>query len=219
VRALGVALGLVALVTIAAGQLITRLLSDLWPEGTLNHWLAGQRTSPWNTISDAVSSAADTSVIVAVTAAAATVFRLVFRRWREAAFLVVAVTAQNWIFLLATVLASRERPPVPRLDPAPPTSSYPSGHTSAAVACYCGIALVIVLHTWRRPILAALWWLLGLTLAAGVASARVYRGMHHLTDVTVGLLLGLACLLVAAWVILLRPRIRASLAREPGPPA
>ena len=44
-----------------------------------------------------------------------------------------------------------------------------------------------------------------------VACARVYRGMHHVTDVTVGLLNGLACALLA-WRYLRR---RSTSARSP----
>ncbi|WP_188186865.1 phosphatase PAP2 family protein [Nonomuraea sp. SYSU D8015] len=204
-RDLGAGLGTVALVTVAVGHLITQLLVDYWAEGMLNRQLARERTPRLNAISDIISSTADTPVIIGVTATAAFAFRIAFQRWRESVFLIVAVTAQSWIFLLATVFVPRSRPSVPHLDAAPPTSSYPSGHASAAMACYFGIALVLILHMRHRVVLSLLWGVLGLTLAIGVAWARVYRGMHYFTDVVWGLLLGLVCLLVTGWVILLRP--------------
>ena len=42
------------------------------------------------------------------------------------------------------MLVDRARPPVVhRLDTAPPTSSFPSGHTAAAVVLYVGLALIV----------------------------------------------------------------------------
>ena len=46
----------------------------------------------------------------------------------------VAVTGEVLIFLAITLLVDRPRPLVKHLDVAPPTSSFPSGHTAAAVA-------------------------------------------------------------------------------------
>ncbi|GGK91940.1 phosphatase PAP2 family protein [Planomonospora parontospora subsp. parontospora] len=205
VRNIAIPLGVLAVVTIALGQLITEVLTGLWAEGALNRALARERTTTWNTVSDVVSTTADTPVIISVTAVAALAFRTAFGRWRESVFIVVVVAAQSAVFLLATVFVQRLRPAVPHLDPAPPTSSYPSGHTSAAVACYCGIALVLALHTRRRAALAVVWWLAGSALAIGVAWARLYRGMHYLTDVAWGFVLGLICLAVVGRVLLSDP--------------
>ena len=52
-----------------------------------------------------------------------------------------------------TPSAGRGRP-VPRLDQAPPTSSFPSGHTAAAVALYGCVALVVLrqmANRWLGP--------------------------------------------------------------------
>ncbi len=56
------------------------------------------------------------------------------RRWREPLFLCAAVTAQAVVFYLTTLVIDRRRPVVRHLDDSPPTSSFPSGHTSASVA-------------------------------------------------------------------------------------
>jgi hypothetical protein len=44
----------------------------------------------------------------------------------------------------------RVRPGVVHLDPAPPTSSFPSGHTGAAVALYGCIAVIVLRELKRR---------------------------------------------------------------------
>jgi undecaprenyl-diphosphatase len=49
--------------------------------------------------------------------------------------LVVAMVGEVTIFLTITAIVSRPRPDVARLDGAPPTSSFPSGHTFARSCC------------------------------------------------------------------------------------
>lgn len=43
----------------------------------------------------------------------------------------LAITLQATIFVTVSAVIGRARPDVPHLDPAPPTSSYPSGHVGA----------------------------------------------------------------------------------------
>ncbi|SEG99876.1 undecaprenyl-diphosphatase [Nonomuraea solani] len=185
-------------VTYAAGQVILA-----WPTGEagVSEALAADRTSWWNAATDLGSSLSDTPYIVALTAIAVVVCRLVFHRWRESIFLFAAVWSQSLIFLATTVLVERHRPRVPHLDPAPPTSSFPSGHMSAAVAFYCGIALILTLRVRTRA-LQVLIWALALFAPLAVGFSRLYRGMHFLTDVTWGLLLGIGCVVMAARAIL-----------------
>ena len=42
------------------------------------------------------------------------------------------------VFLFASLIVERDRPPVEQLDSIPPSGSFPSGHTAAAVAFYGG---------------------------------------------------------------------------------
>ncbi|GAA3091989.1 phosphatase PAP2 family protein [Streptosporangium carneum] len=201
-------LAVMAVLTIGVGLLITKVLQTTTlvanDEG-VNEQLANGRTDVLNTITDKLTGLSDMPTIIIATAALLILFRLVFKRWNESAFLVLAVFSQSAIFLLATVFAQRKRPLVQHLDPAPPTSSFPSGHTSAAVAFYCGLALVLTLHTHRYKALNVLWWLVGLAIPLGIAYSRMYRGMHHLSDVSWGVLLGLVCVAVAANALLFRP--------------
>lgn len=142
-----------------------------------------------------------TFVVLAVLLVVAVAFRLAFRRWRESAFLVLAVSAQAIVFLLTTLTISRDRPAVPMLDISPPTSSFPSGHTGAATALYVGIAVVLVWHTRRNLVR---WPVVGVLLLVplSVALARLYRGMHHPSDVVAGFANGGGCVLIAARNIL-----------------
>jgi undecaprenyl-diphosphatase len=190
-------------VIVALGLLVTKVLHDDWPftaEDAVNRELAAGRTEGWSDVSLIVSTLADTPVIVAVTVVAALALRLTLHRWREPLFLCVAVTAQALVFLFATLIIDRSRPDVAKMDESPPTSSFPSGHTSAAVALYAGLALLLALLARRTWLKAACWMLL--LVPAAVALSRLYRGMHHPSDVVASFLNGGVCVLVTARAVL-----------------
>jgi undecaprenyl-diphosphatase len=121
-------------------------------------------------------------------------------RWRESIGVMVAILGELFVFLLVTNTVHRDRPPVPRLDPAPPTSSFPSGHTAAAVALY-GCLAVIVLRQMAHRRLAVLIAVLCCCVPPIVAVSRVYRGMHYTTDVLFGAIGGGVWLLIAVLVV------------------
>jgi undecaprenyl-diphosphatase len=185
----------------------TGLMVLAWPTGeaAASRDLAADRTSLWNTLTDFGSSLSDTPYIVTLTAIGAIVLRLVYRRWRESIFLIVAVWSQSLVFLATTVLIDRHRPPVRHLDPAPPTSSFPSGHVSAAVGFYCAVAVILTMRIRNRALQVAIW-VLAVAIPLIVGFSRLYRGMHFITDVIWGLLLGVCCVVVAARAILYRKR-------------
>ncbi len=135
------------------------------------------------------------SVVVVVVAG------VVFKRWREPLFVVTAIVGEVAIFVVTTLVVHRPRPNVVRLDHAPPTSSFPSGHTAAAVALCGSIAALVVWHGAR-----AVWRWLAMTAAIllpiMVAASRLYRGMHYPTDVIGGALLGFTWLRVALYAVL-----------------
>ncbi|MBG0562130.1 phosphatase PAP2 family protein [Actinoplanes aureus] len=188
---------------IGLGVLLTRAAAHLWPltiEDGVNRELAGGRTEGMTDVSYVVSGVANTPWIIAVTATVALILWLVLRSWREPLFLCLAVTAQALVFYFTTVAIDRPRPAVQRLDESPPTSSFPSGHTSAAVALYIGLAVLLAgmaRHTWVK----ALCWALVL-VPIGVALARMYRGMHHPSDVVAAFINGVTCVIVMSRALL-----------------
>ncbi|MFE7138175.1 diacylglycerol kinase family protein [Streptomyces sp. NPDC057644] len=187
------------------GLLITGPAQGRWPmtaEDTAVEALEDARTAGLSTASTIASALGDTSTVVGLTLLTCLALVLVPRlpRWREAVFLAVGVSLQSLIFVLITASVDRTRPDVERMDDSPPTSSYTSGHTGAATALYAGLAVLVLSRTrapWRKP-LAALLLLLPLL----VGLARLYRGMHHPTDVAGGLANGALSLLVVGRAVL-----------------
>ncbi|MEU7062497.1 diacylglycerol kinase family protein [Streptomyces sp. NPDC046161] len=205
-----------AALMVGVGLLVTGPLAELWPlaaEDGVNRALAAHRGGPATPLSEWLSLLAGTQSVIALTLLAVVTLLAVSRgRWlREAVFLAVAVAAQSAVFLLVTMVVERPRPGVPHLDPAPPTSSFPSGHVGASVALFGGLAILVAvrLRGARRWVRYAVITVLVLVPVA-VAFSRVYRGMHHPSDVVAGLLNGACTLLVVTHALLLPGRSRAA---------
>ena len=126
-------------------------------------------------------------------------------RWREAAFLTLALVIEITVFLSVTFVVGRPRPGVVRLNSTPATSSFPSGHTAAATVLFLGVAVIVFCCTtnvWARAISTLFAVLVPIT--AGFS--RVYRGLHHPTDSLFGVLFGIACLVAAGMAVRARRR-------------
>jgi membrane-associated phospholipid phosphatase len=123
------------------------------------------------------------------------------RQWRLAGFFLFALAVESASYRTTTLVIHRDRPPVHRLENLPVNASYPSGHTAAAIAVYCGIALLLtsrLTQNWQRiPI-----WAIAVSIPLYVALARMYRGMHHPLDCLGGVVVGIATL--AAVVLVCR---------------
>lgn len=179
----------------------------------VSQWFEHRRTETWNGVTVFASGLGMTAVIVGLELVTVLVLATM-RRWRDAAFLVCAVTLEASVALATSLVVDRPRPAVIRLDDVPPTKSFPSGHTAAAIALYVGVAILLTPHV-RHTVLRAIIWLVALLVPVVVGISRVYRGMHYATDIIGSLILGslalgLAWLIVGCVAIVWRERRDAS---------
>jgi membrane-associated phospholipid phosphatase len=117
------------------------------------------------------------------------------RKWRIASFAVLVLVVESATYRIASIVVPRDRPHVARLENLPADESYPSGHTAASLAVYCGLVLLLTsAFPARRWRVAA--WMVALLLPAFVAFSRIYRGMHHPLDVGAGALIGIGAVVV-----------------------
>lgn len=183
------------------------LLTDVLPSTALGRWdaevprrLVEYRQQEGISESKLITTLSETLTIITLTVLAAAVFRWKFGRWRESLVVIYAVVGETAIFVATTLFIDRPRPRVPHLDEAPPTSSFPSGHTAAAVCFYGSIAAIVLWHSRNR-------WISVVAIAVCaavpllIAGSRVYRGMHYPTDVLAGMLLGAVWLTVVIFYV------------------
>ena len=192
---------ILTLAMLAAGWLLTRPLDSsvgAWDQ-RVNEWLAARRGGVWDGVTNAATFALNTEPVVI--ASAVIVGLLVWRRrWREAAFLTIALVVEITVFLSVTFFVDRTRPAVARMNSTPSTSSFPSGHTAAATVLFAGLAVIATCCSGSRA-LRRLVVLVATVAAPLVGFARVYRGLHYPTDVVVAMLFGLGCLVTAALAV------------------
>jgi membrane-associated phospholipid phosphatase len=183
---------------VALGLLLTKVLLDgpvgRWDQ-TLDRWFFVHREATFDALTEWGSRLGDTAAVVGI-AAVAVVILAIGRHWAHIAFLVGALVIEVTTFVTTTFVIDRERPSVPHLDPGPPTSSFPSGHVAASIVLYVGLALIIT-SLVRSRFVRALAWIVAIALPIFVALSRLYRGMHHPTDVMGSVIGALGCLAFA----------------------
>jgi undecaprenyl-diphosphatase len=176
-------------------------------ENDLNRWFQDGRTPTGETVTSFMSMVGNTEYVIGVCLLAVAVLWWRTRRWWFAVVPGIAISLQATIFVAAATVVGRDRPNVERLDPTPPTSSYPSGHVGASTALYTSFVLMAlrIENAWVRRVVIAVCVL----APVAVAYARLYRGAHHLTDILWGIVNGLVCA-VLAWLYLRRDPARGS---------
>ena len=191
---------LVEALLLGLGMLITRVLDDTGlheAEADVENAILDVRDPTLDGVTTVGSWAGATVPIIILGAIGCLVLWRLGRGPRFAVFLAVAVVGETALFLLASLVIDRNRPDIPQLDEAPPTSSFPSGHTAASIALMFG--LVIALYAlYRRRRLFVIGAVLATLYAGFVLVSRLYRGMHWPTDVTASVVFA------SAWLLSLR---------------
>ena len=114
------------------------------------------------------------------------------RRTPAAALLLVTAIGSAVVCRTIKLVISRDRPSfVPALAD-PYGSSFPSGHAMQSVAIYGVLLLIVAPRLAPRARWAVLASVAG--FVAAIAISRVMLGVHYLSDITVGVALGLVWL-------------------------
>lgn len=211
-----VAAGVVALgwvVILGAVLLLGWLLTNSWEptvdpwDDDVEQWLATERTPNLNRVAAVFTFLGNVRVGVVVVVVVAAAVSLWQRSLRPALFSAVLLAGALGLYVVGTRLITRDRPPVPILDPGlVPDDSFPSGHVIAAVVVYGSTVLLIAL-TWPR---VRRWMMPLLLVPVAVAVARMYQGAHHPTDVLASLMFSAAWVAVVAQALLSQPNCTTS---------
>lgn len=180
-------LPLLVLVLWALGSLVEATRIARW-DLRAERFLAAHRT-PWaDSVTHWATLPAEALTVGVVTAVAVAVLRVRTRNWRAPLFVALSVGGEKLVYLAASLLVDRERPPIPTLGTVYATSSFPSGHVGSAVCLYGSLAIIAGYGgSTRRS------WLLTVVTAVvvlAVAGSRLYTGFHFPSDVVAGAVAG-----------------------------
>jgi len=114
------------------------------------------------------------------------------RRVRLASWVLVTLWGGALLGVLLKELIDRARPDLVDAVAAAPGFSFPSGHALGGTIA-CGL-LVLVLGPLLSPRWRAVAWAAAVLAVLAVCFARVGLGVHYLSDVTAGVVIGVAWL-------------------------
>ncbi|SCG34429.1 phosphatase PAP2 family protein [Micromonospora inositola] len=162
-------------------------------------WFAERRTDSLTGLSWWWSKFGDTHAILVVSLVFCPIVLAIWKRWRPVLFVVLAMFGELSLFLASARVVQRPRPPVENLDGHMPTSSFPSGHIAATICLWSAIAIIVFARTdrWWRWLFVAM----AVIMPVGVATSRMYRGMHHPTDFMGAILLSALWIGLLYWVV------------------
>ena len=130
-----------------------------------------------------------------------------WRRCRAVATVVLIATfSRPLLEFTIKAIVDRDRPDLERLVNGT-GPSFPSGHVMAAAALWGLAPLVVTLYTRNRRI----WWAATITsalLIVAIGASRTYLGVHWLSDVVAGFIVGAFFLRGAEWLLARQHRRR-----------
>ena len=199
---LGIAFVAVVAVFVAVGEVLTNWsalggIVDL--DRRVAEDVADGRTDVGNDLAPWAAGIADTPIKIGLSILICGFLIWRLRRWRETAMIAMSLIFEATAFIVTTTIVGRPRPEVERLLESPVNTSFPSGHVAAA-AVYSAIAVVVFWNTravWART-LAVVFSVLA---PIAVGWARIYQGMHYLSDVVAGVVLGVVSVVIVAKVL------------------
>ncbi|MDK4724970.1 bifunctional DedA family/phosphatase PAP2 family protein [Rhizobium phaseoli] len=160
--------------------------------------LKALRTETGDVVMVTLTELGDTAVVTAVTAAAL-VLLVLWRAWRSATFLLIAVAGGALVNTVIKGTLHRVRPGDMEYR-GWSAFSFPSGHSTSNAILYGFLAVIIarqVHPAFRLPIAFA-----ATLLALSIAISRVYLGAHWFSDVAAGLSFGMLWLTAVSFVYL-----------------
>lgn len=131
---------------------------------------------------------------VAVLAAAMSLLLGLGRQWRQIALIWLVPIGASATTAGLKLLFARPRPDVALYQMS--DYSFPSGHATGAMAFFALAAWLLIRNGWARPMATVLS---AATLIFLIGFSRLYLGVHYLSDVFNGYLVGAMWVLAGTW--------------------
>jgi membrane-associated phospholipid phosphatase len=186
---------LAAVVALAVG--FTEVLDDVlegdgitWIDRPAAKWLGTHRDAWLTTVLLTVTAVGSPAGLAVMTVLISSPVALWRRSWLPVVMALVGAIGILLVVLTAKILVVRERPPIPFAVITETGFSFPSGHAA-------GTAVVVPLAAWlvtryliTRWISQVVVWTVAIGLIGAVGLSRIYLGVHYVSDVMGGWLLG-----------------------------
>jgi len=192
--ATGSILGVIGIVAVVGGGAFGVLLTMVRThqgfarfDGSAARFGASHATSTSTQVLRIVTQTGGAYVIIPLAIVAGVAQKRRMHSWVPVAFLAVVVGGQYLFADVIKVLVDRTRPDLLRLTGFS-GPSFPSGHATASSAVFAAVALL--LGRGRSRSAKAALSAVGVGAAVLIAATRVLLGVHWLTDVIAGLILG-----------------------------
>ncbi len=165
------------------------------------HLFRGLRHPLFDNIALAITSLGAKQVVIP-TVLIICLYFAVKKYWRTATHLLACVIlASGGVFVIKQLVKS---PRPTGLFQSPSSYSFPSGHATLSMLLFSAVAMVCIRKL--QPAYRALAYYIALGIAAIVACSRLYLGLHWLTDVVAGIILGFAVVTVVSVSYYRRPQ-------------
>jgi membrane-associated phospholipid phosphatase len=190
----GAAVALSLLVIFGTAAVIGVLLDSIDNDGAWSRWdraaaewSSEHATDTSTTVLDAITQLGGTGYLLLVMGIVGVAAGRHRRSWGPIAYLATVGLGVSLLNNGLKWIIDRDRPDVDPLSSFA-GSSFPSGHSAAAAACWAAIAVVVAGRA-SRPVRRASAYL-AVVVAAAVAATRVLLGVHWFSDTLAGLLIG-----------------------------
>ncbi|TPE45259.1 phosphatase PAP2 family protein [Pontibacter mangrovi] len=203
-------IGLPLTLVLLAGAVNVALLSNLTESVVESEWIVtvdkhftemlfSVRTEWLSQVLYTISWLGD-RLAVFIVGALASLLLLLRRRWVGLVAFWLVMGGVGLVVQYGKKIISRNRPGADFAYYVVDHFSFPSGHATTAMALYGMLAYLLYRHlnvAWQRQLLV--WAALLFILLVGFS--RIYLGVHYLSDVLAGYLLGVLWLLVGASIV------------------
>lgn len=206
--ALVLVVGLLAVAALAVA--FTYLLDSVLEGDGIAHvdqpasqWLAAHRDGPLTSVLRVVTQMGSPQALAVAAGITGAVAAWTARSWLPVLLMATAAGGIGLMIVAVKALAGRPRPPHPYAVLTEAGWSFPSGHAAGTAAI--ALCSAWVLTRWTLPAWAAQVgaWTVALLLVGAVGLSRIYLGVHYVSDVLAGWVLGAlwagAVVLTGAW--------------------